>query len=63
MKIDKTKIEAWFNGKDTEFPEVSDSDLTKDEVKWLEKRVFKAITRKVLARPGVFTFAEHRTLQ
>ncbi len=51
------RLEAWYNG------DIEDDELTEAEVRDLEKRVFKAITRKTLERDDVHTFATHRTLQ
>lgn len=51
------RLHAWFEG------ELDDDELTDKEVRWLEKRVFKAIAQKMLERPGAMTFAAHPTLQ
>lgn len=51
------RLRAWFDG------ELADDELTDKEVRWLEKRVFKAISQKMLDRPDVVTFAAHPTLQ
>lgn len=55
--MNKTRLQRWWDG------ELKDGDLTPKEVKKLEKLVFKAIAKKMLERPGVFTFAQHRTVQ
>lgn len=51
------RLEAWFAG------ELDDSDLTDDEVRWLDQAVLTAVAQKILAREGVHMFPEHRTLQ
>lgn len=51
------RLEAWYNG------DLEDSDLSAKDLRELERRVFKAIAKKMLAREDVHTFAEHRTLQ
>lgn len=51
------RLEAWYNG------ELDDEDLSKADIRELEKRVFKAIARKMLERDDVHTFATHRTVQ
>ena len=51
------RLRAWTEG------ELDDDELTDKEVRWLQKRVFKVISEKMLARPDVTTFAEHTTLQ
>ena len=55
--MDEARLQLWFDG------ELPDDELTNKEVKWLEKTVFNALAQKMLARPDVMTFAEHRTLQ
>jgi len=55
--MNEQRIQDWLDGK------VTDDDLTKKEVKWLEKRVFKAIAAKMLATPGKIVFCQHETLQ
>ena len=52
-----TRLQSWFDG------EISDDDLTEAEVLDLQERVFSAVTQKILERPGVHSFAEHKTLQ
>ena len=52
-----TRLEAWFKG------ELSDDELTKKEVRWLQKQVFRAVAEKMLFRDDVHSFAEHKTLQ
>jgi hypothetical protein len=51
------RLKEWFEGK------LGDDELTNKEVRWLEKRVFNAISKKMLERPDVITFAAHPTLQ
>lgn len=51
------RLQAWFDG------EVADDELTDKEVRWLERRVFKAVAQKMLERSDVMTFATHHTLQ
>ena len=51
------RLFAWGEGK------LDDNKLSDKEVRWLQKRVFKAIAKKMLERPDVVTFAEHQTLQ
>jgi hypothetical protein len=55
--MNKQRLQQWFNG------ELKDEDLTAKEVKKLEKLVFKAVAKKVLERPSVFTFGQHPTVQ
>lgn len=55
--MDEERLKAWFEG------DLEDDELTKKEVRWLEKRVYKAIQRKVFERPGVTLLPEHPTLQ
>ena len=57
VTMNKQRLEQWYKG------ELKDGDLTAKEVKKLEKLVFKAVARKVLERPNVFTFAQHDTVQ
>lgn len=49
-------MQAWFDG------DLLD-ELTDAEILWLEKRVFKAVAAKMLARPDVHTFGQHKTPQ
>jgi hypothetical protein len=51
------KLQAWFDGA------LDDSQLTKKDIKDLEKRIFNAISSKTLARDDVHTFAQHNTVQ
>lgn len=51
------RLEAWYNG------DLEDEDLSDGDVRELQRRVFKAITRKTLEREDVHTFATHRTVQ
>lgn len=51
------RLEAWYNG------DLEDDELTKADVRELERRVFKAIAKKMLEREDVHTFATHRTVQ
>jgi hypothetical protein len=51
------RIEQWFNG------ELEDWELTDSEVFEIEARVHAAVANKMLARPDVHTFPEHKTLQ
>lgn len=53
----EARLEAWFNG------ELADDELTLDEVKDLEARVFDAITAKIFHDESKITFAQHDTLQ
>jgi hypothetical protein len=55
--MNKQRLQQWYNG------ELKDEDLTDKEIKKLEKLVFAAVAKKVLERPGVFTFAPHKTIQ
>lgn len=55
--MSEERLQAWFDG------ELDDVKLTDAELLWLEKRVFKAIAKKMLERDDVFTFATHQTLQ
>ena len=51
------RIQAWFDG------DIEDDELTQAEILDLHERVMEAVSRKVLARPDVHTFPEHRSLQ
>lgn len=51
------RLQAWYNG------DLEDIELSWQDVRELEKRVFTAIAKKTLERDDVHTFAEHRTLQ
>jgi hypothetical protein len=51
------RLIAWYNG------DLEDSELTSKEIQKLEERVFNAVVAKILERPNVYTFAEHRPLQ
>lgn len=51
------RLISWYNGT------LSDDDLTTADIEELQKRVFDAISKKVLAREGVHTFAQHKTMQ
>jgi len=51
------RLLKWFHG------ELEDDELTDDELAELQGLVFDAVTQKILARPGVHSFAEHPTLQ
>lgn len=51
------RLEAWYNG------ELEDDDLSKADIRELERRAFKAIAKKMLERDDVHTFATHRTVQ
>ena len=65
MKLDEEKMITWTEGilNEEEFPDVMDSDLTLDEANEILRRCQAAVVKKVLARPGVFSFPEHKTLQ
>lgn len=51
------RLRAWYNG------DLEDEDLTAADMRELERRVFKAVSRKILVRDDVHTFPEHRTVQ
>jgi hypothetical protein len=55
--MDQEKLKAWYDG------EIDDDELTKIEIAWLSSSVSAAVSKIVLARHGVHTFAEHRTIQ
>lgn len=51
------RIAQWFHG------HIDDDDLTDGEVHELQQLVYEAVTSKILARPGVHSFPDHKTLQ
>jgi hypothetical protein len=51
------RLEQWMLG------ELEDDELTEAEIKELETRVHAAVAKKILVRPNVHTFPEHKTLQ
>jgi hypothetical protein len=55
--MDQEKLQAWFDG------DIDDDELSKIEIAWLSSSVAAAVSKIVLARHGVHTFAEHRTIQ
>lgn len=55
--MSKERLQAWFDG------ELADVELTDAELRWLEKRIFKAVAKKMLEREDVVTFSPHQTLQ
>ena len=55
--MDQARFEAWFNGA------LPDDELTMDELKWIQKRTFKAVEKKVAERKDIFAFSAHKTLQ
>lgn len=55
--ISNERVEAWFNG------DIGDDELTSQEIRDLEILVNEAVTDKILARAGVHSFPEHKTLQ
>jgi hypothetical protein len=64
--MDEAKLRAWYEGwsQNQEIPEVFDSDLTMEEVRWLEKRVAEAVVDLTLnTRKGAITSAPARMLQ
>lgn len=56
------RLDAWVQAGMSE-DDVDKFGITLKDVRRLEKRVMKAIAAKMLQRPDVVTFAEHRTLQ
>lgn len=51
------RLRLWLAG------EIDDTDLSDEEVRELERRVFGAVADKMLARQDVHTFADHETMQ
>jgi ClpP class serine protease len=60
----KDRLEAWLAaGMPDDIEELEKFGIKDKDIKTLEKRVMAAVHRKMTEREGVFTFAEHRTLQ
>jgi hypothetical protein len=55
--MNDNRIQAWFDG------DISDSELTRAEVQWLEMAVFDAIADKKLNANASLVFSEHEVLQ
>lgn len=57
LELDDARIEAILNGT------INPNSVSNDEILEIEKRVFKAITSKMLYDESKMTFADHDTLQ